>query len=288
MREFEFLAPASVPEATRMLADLGEDARVIAGGTALLLAMRQRMLAPSHLVSLGRIETLRGIAWDDRTGLRIGALTPHADVAASPLVRKHYPMLSAMAVRMANPQVRNQGTLGGNLCYADPATDPPTCLMALGAQVVLGGTAGERLLSMEEFLVDYYTTALEPAELVTEIRVPPPAEDLSGHYLRFLRTAAEHRPLVNVAVTARHEGRLCRRARLVVGGSTAVPSRMARAEAFLEGQTLTHAVAAEAADMAAADIVAISDLRGSEDYRRDMVRVVARRALSGLFRLDEN
>lgn len=221
MREFDFLEPTSVDEASRMLADLGDEARVIAGGTALMLGMRQRMLAPTHLVSMANIARLRGIDRDDQGGLRIGALTRHADVARSQLIQQTVPVLAYMAARVANPQVRNQGTLGGNLCYADPSTDPPGCLMALGAQVVLGGARGERVLSMEEFLVDYYVTALEPDEILLEIRVPAMASDAVGRYSRYLRTAAEHRPLVNVALVARRDG--------AVGGRRRYPDSVAAA-----------------------------------------------------------
>lgn len=285
MREFEFLQPRSTSEASRMLADLGDECRVMAGGTALLLAMRQRMAAPTHVVSAMQIEGLRGISFDMRQGLRIGALVKHAELARSEIVRRHYPMLAAMAAQVANPQVRNQGTLGGNLCYADPATDPPGCLMAHGAQVVLGSARGERVLSIEEFLVDYYVTALEPDELLVEIRVPTPAPDAHGRYTRFLRTAAEHRPLASVSLMTRREGTVCREARLVVGASVPIPGRLARAEAFLRGRQVTAAVAAEAADIVAADIEPISDTRGTAEFRRDMVRVACRRTIAGLFGL---
>lgn len=285
MREFDYLEPASVEEASRMLADLGDDARAIAGGTALLLGMRQRMLVPTHLVSLARIERLRGIDIDAEGGLRIGALARHVDIARSPLVQRHAPVLASMASRVANPQVRNQGTLGGNLCYGDPSTDPPGCLLALGAEIVVGGARGERAMKIEEFLVDYYVTALEPDEIVLEVRVPPLSADAVGVYSRFLRTPAEHRPLASVALVARREGKLCRQARLAVGASTPVPTRLPRAEAFLEGRAVTPEVAAQAADIVAADIEPISDLRGSADFRRDMVRVVARRTVAELFGL---
>jgi carbon-monoxide dehydrogenase medium subunit len=194
-----------------------------------------------------------------------------------------------MAQRMANPQVRNQGTVGGNLCYADPSTDPPGCLMALGAQIVLASVRGERVLDIEDFLVDYYATALEGDEIVSEIRVPPMGDgaDLRrGVYTRFLRTAAEHRPLASVALVACASGGVCRDARLVVGASTPIPMRLRRAEAFLEGRTVTWAVAAEAGDIVAADITPVSDTRGSADFRREMVRVNARRTVAGLFGLD--
>ncbi|VTU35362.1 Carbon monoxide dehydrogenase medium chain [Variovorax sp. PBL-H6] len=285
MREFEFLQPRTVTEASRMLADLGDECRVMAGGTALLLAMRQRMVAPSHVVSAMQIEGLRAISFDARQGLRIGALVKHAELARSDVVRRHYPMLAAMAAQVANPQVRNQGTLGGNLCYADPATDPPGCLMAHGAQLVLGSARGERVLSIEEFLVDYYVTALEPDELLVEIRVPAPPSGAEGRYTRFLRTAAEHRPLASVSLMARKEGMLCREARLVVGASVAIPGRVNRAEEFLRGRTITQATAAEAADIVAADIEPISDTRGTATFRRDMVRVACRRTIAGLFGL---
>ncbi|WP_225781669.1 xanthine dehydrogenase family protein subunit M [Xenophilus sp. Marseille-Q4582] len=285
MREFDYLEPRSVEEASRMLADLGDEVRVIAGGTALMLAMRQRMLAPTHLISVAKIERLRGITFDAQQGLRIGALARHSEVARSPLVQQHAPVLASMASRVANPQVRNQGTIGGNLCYADPSTDPPGCLMALDAQVVLGSARGERVLSMEAFLVDYYVTALEPDEIVLEIRVPPLAAGTEGLYSRFLRTAAEHRPLVSVALVARRKGALCREARIAIGASVPIPARIRRAEAFLEGRTVTPAVAAEVADIVAQDITPVSDLRGGAEYRRDMVRAVARRTVAELFGL---
>jgi len=285
MRDFDFLQPTSIAEASRMLADLGDDCRVMAGGSALMLAMRQRMLTPSHIVSIARLDALHGISFDAREGLRIGALSRHCDVARSPLVQQHYPMLAAMAAQVANPRVRHQGTIGGNLCYADPATDPPSCLLALDARVTLASARGERVLGMEEFLVDYYVTALEPDEVVLDIRVPAPAADAAGRYTRFRRTAAEHRPLVNVALSVRRSGARCHEARLVVGASTPIPARVARAEAFLAGKAVTAEVAAEAADIASADILALSDSRGDEAYRRDMVRVVARRTIAQLFDL---
>lgn len=288
MRDFDYLEPTSVEEASRMLGDLGDEVRVIAGGTALMLGMRQRMLAPTHLVSVAKIERLHGIDFDPVRGLRIGALSRHTDVARSPLVQQHVPMLASMAGRVANPQVRNQGTIGGNLCYADPATDPPGCLLALDAQVVLGSDRGERVLSIEKFLVDYYVTALEPDEIVLEIRVPPLATGTTGVYTRFLRTAAEHRPLVNVALLARHDGMLCRTARITVGASTPIPTRLRRAEAFLEGRVVTREVAFDVAAMVAEDITPMSDQRGSSEFRRDMVRVVARRTVTELFGLEVN
>ncbi|WP_397474781.1 FAD binding domain-containing protein [Pusillimonas sp.] len=286
MRDFHYLEPASVEEASRMLVELeDEDPRLSAGGTALILTMRQRMLQPSHLISLAKIERLRGIKFDAESGLRIGALSRHADIANSPVVRQHYPVLAGMAERVANPQVRNQGTIGGNLCYGDPSTDPPACLLALDASVVLGSSRGERTLPLEEFIVDFFETALEPDEVLIEVRVPPLPAGAKGIYSRFLRTAAEHRPLVSVALVARPEGAECRDARLAVGASTPMPVRLRRAEEYLQGRAISIQAAAEAADIAARDIEPISDSRGSAEYRRDMVRAVVRRSICELFEL---
>jgi carbon-monoxide dehydrogenase medium subunit len=282
MRDFDFLQPTTVTEASRMLADLGDECRVMAGGTALMLVMRQRMLNPSHIISVQDIPELRGINWDDTSGLRIGALSRHTDIAQSELVRQHHPMLAQMAAQVANPQVRNQGTIGGNLCYGDPSTDPPGALMALGAQVILASARGERRLSMEDFLLDYVSTAIAPDELVVAVHVPPAAQDTRARYTRFKRTAAEHRPLASVSAVARIREGLCTQVRLVVGASVAVPRRVSQAEQFLEGRRLDADTIAQAAQLVAEGIEPISDLRGSADYRREMVRVSAKRTLENL------
>ena len=282
MRDFDFLQPTSVSEASRMLADLGEECRVMAGGTALMLVMRQRMLNPSHLISVQDIPELQGIAWDAASGLRIGALARHTDIAQSERVRHHHPMLAQMAAQVANPQVRNQGTIGGNLCYGDPSTDPPGALMALGAQVILASTRGERVLRMEDFLLDYFSTAIAPDELVVAVQVPPAADHTRARYTRFKRTAAEHRPLASVSAVTQIRQGLCSQVRLVVGASVAVPRRIPQAEQFLEGRRLDADTIEQAARLVADGIEPISDLRGSADYRREMVRISAKRTLESL------
>jgi aerobic carbon-monoxide dehydrogenase medium subunit len=282
MRDFDFLQPGTVSEASRMLAALGDECRVMAGGTALMLVMRQRMLNPSHIISVQDIPDLKGISWDDTAGLRIGALSRHADIAQSELVNRHHPMLAQMAAQVANPQVRNQGTIGGNLCYGDPSTDPPGALMALGAQVILGSARGERMLSMEDFALDYFTTAIAPDELVVAVRVPPAADHTRARYTRFKRTAAEHRPLASVSAVAQIREGLCTQARLVVGASVPVPRRIHEAERFLEGRRLDADTIERAARVVAEGIDPISDLRGSADYRREMVRISTKRTLESL------
>lgn len=287
MRDFEFLQPSTIAEASRMLADYGDDCRAMAGGSALMLAMRQRMLMPTHIVSLAKLDALHGIEFDAQKGLRIGALSTHNDVARALVIQQHYPMLSGVAAGLANPQVRNQGTIGGNLCYGDPATDPPSCLLAMDATVTIANAAGTRVLRMQDFLVDYFVTALQPDEVLVEIRIPAPSNDSEGRYTRFLRTAAQHRPLVNVALYLRRSGAVGTDIKLVTGASTPIPMRMTRAEAYLEGRAVTPDVAAIAAEMVATDIDPLSDPRGDADYRRSMVRVITERTISSLFELTQ-
>jgi carbon-monoxide dehydrogenase medium subunit len=249
-----------------------------------VLTLRQRMLRPSHLISLGQLDFLRGIDFNPRDGLRVGALTRHAEVADHPAVRHAYPMLATMASQLANPQVRNQGTLGGNLCYADPATDPPACLLALDARVVLGSHRGQRELPLREFLVDYFTTAIEPDELLLEVRLPAPPADAVGRYARYRRTAAEHRPLVTLGLIAGHGGSgRCQDLRLSLGASVAVAQRLPRAEAILNGQPVTAERIWQCAMEASAEIDPLDDARGSAAYRRAMVRVQVERTLADAF-----
>jgi carbon-monoxide dehydrogenase medium subunit len=191
-------------------------------------------------------------------------------------------MLADMASRLANPQVRNQGTLGGNLCYADPATDPASCLIALDAEIVLSSKRGNRVLKVEDFILDFFTTALKTDELVSEIRVRP-SDFNAGYHARFMRTAAEHRPLVNLAVGVKKNDGACEDVRMVAGASTAKPTRLRKAEDYLKGKSVTSRVATDAAEIAASEIDPISDNRGSSDFRREMLRVVARRTIEQLF-----
>jgi carbon-monoxide dehydrogenase medium subunit len=283
MRAFDFHTPRTGREASEMLSHWGaDDCRIIAGGTALMLVLRQRMVTPSHVISVAKIPEMRGIRFDAVKGLCIGALERHSDIAESELVRQHCPMLASMASQVANPQVRNQGTIGGNLCYGDPTTDPPSCLMAVDARLVLQGLRGRRILRIEDFLLGYFATDIQEDEVLVEVQVPPLAQDVVCTYVRFKKTAADHRPLVNVAVLLRAQDLVCTEVRLVVGASVPVARRVAPAEEFLQGRVLDVFTADAAAQIVAENISAISDARGSEAYRRDMVRVVTRRAIESL------
>lgn len=278
MREFAFLEPRTVAEATGMLADHGEGARLLAGGTALVLLMRNRLASPSHVVYLGGVPGLDRIVLDD-DGLRIGALATHAAIAAHPGIRARYPVLADTARVVANPQIRNVATIGGNLCHGDPASDPPACLLALGARVRAAQGARTRDIALDEFFTDYYENALAPGEIVTEVFVPPLPAGARAAYTRFVTSAAESRPLVAVGVRVTLAGNACTEARIAIGAVAAVPRRAPDAETFLRGKTPGPDVVAEAAALAVADLEPVSDFRGSAEYRRDVARIMIRRTL---------
>lgn len=287
MLPFDFVAPPTLLEALSLLDEQGEDACIFGGGTALVIALRQRMIAPRLLVSMVKLPELRGITYDPAQGLRIGAMTRHIEIATSPLVRTQYPVLADMFGRLANPQVRTQGTVGGNLCYADPATDPPACLLALGAEVAIAGPMGERRVPLRAFLTDYFTTALEPGEILLGLRLPAADPGRRAFYRRHLRTPAAHRPVANVALvmTPGDDGHW-RDVRLSVGAAIPVARRMAQAEAALTGCRITLDTARDVAEIVAADLDPISDERGEAGFRTTAVRANVRRIIAEAAGLD--
>lgn len=286
MLRFDFAEPATLAEALSLLDQHGEEACVFGGGSALILALRRRMVAPSVVVSLAKLDGLRDITWSETKGLRIGAMARHAEIAAHPVVRTHYPVLSQVFSNLANPQVRNQGTIGGNLCYADPATDPPSCLMSLDAVVTIAGPLGQRRARMRDFLVDFFTTALEPGEILIDICVPPPVQGRVGHYRRHLRTPAEHRPIANAALAFTMRESIWDDVRVVIGASVPVAQRMDRAAELLTARRITLDTAAEAAALVAEDMNPISDGRGDATFRTRMVQATVRRLICDAAGLD--
>jgi carbon-monoxide dehydrogenase medium subunit len=288
MLPFDVEMPTTLAAALDLLDRHDDEACVFAGGTALVIAMRQRMIAPRVVVSLGRLSDLATIRYSPTEGLHIGALARHAEIARADAVRSHYPVLAQLFSNLANPQVRNQGTIGGNLCYADPATDPPSCLLALGAEVIVAGRMGQRRLPLRSFLVDFFTTSLEPGEILAGIRIPPPPHGAQAFYRRHLRTPAEHRPVANVALTFRTEPEdsTWREVRLVVGAAVPVARAMDVAAAALTGRPVTLATAQEAASLAVEHLEPISDSRGDAAFRSTIVRAAVRRIVAEAAGLD--
>lgn len=277
MIRFDYLEPATLAEAFSLLEKHGDVARVIAGGTSLIIWMRQRLLMPKVIISLARIPDLDTITFDPHDGLRIGAAARHRDIELSPAVKQHYPLLHETFRKVAQPRIRNMGTIGGNLAGGDPLTDPGASLMALDAKLTLRSGNAARTMSLEEFFVDYYQTALEPGELLTEIRVPPPQRSGWSH-IKFTPRSVEDFATVGVAITLRGQESTCEDARLALNSVASTIVRAKRAEEVLRGRRLTDEVLREAGEVAASEVDPVDDNRGSADYKRDLVKVLVRRA----------
>jgi aerobic carbon-monoxide dehydrogenase medium subunit len=280
MHAFEFLEPESLEQASALVAEHGESGRLVAGGTALLLMMRQRLIRPQTLISLGRVGRLKYIDVKGDGSVRIGALTTHAEIETHAGLREKHRVIADMARYVADRQIRNVGTIGGNLCHGDPASDPPACLLALGARVRAVRGSQERVIPLDAFFTDYYENALAAGEIVTEIEIPPMAANVVTRYRRFTVTPAERRPLVGLGVAAAlgRDG-TCEDVRIAVGAVTAVPLRLADAERTLRGQRVTAGLIAEAAERGVAGLRVQSDFRASADYRKHVTRVLVRQTL---------
>lgn len=281
LRRFEYHEARQLDEGEHLVARHGEDLRLLAGGTALLLMIRYGVVTPAHVVSLHALDGLRGIREEDGA-IRIGALTSHAEVAASEAVRRRCPVLAAAARSVATPAIRNMGTIGGNLCYAESASDPAPALLALGARAVVAGQGGRRTIPLGEgFYRGLYESAVEPGEVLVEVEVPaePPG---ASQYLKWSPRSLEDKALVGLAAVVEGEGETCRDLRLGLGGVNPTPVRLPAAERIARGQRLTVEVIREVARAAAAEVDPVSDVQGTAEYRRQMVEVWVRRTLDGL------
>ncbi|HYY25161.1 MAG TPA: xanthine dehydrogenase family protein subunit M [Candidatus Udaeobacter sp.] len=277
MIKFDYQEPATLQEAFALLEQHGEDAKVIAGGTSLIIWMRQRLLMPKVVISLARIPRFDEISYDETAGLRIGAGARHRDIELSPIVRKRYPLLHETFCKVAQPRIRNMGTVGGNLAGGDPLTDPGASLIALDAEGILSNGKRERSVPLEAFFVDYYQTALQPGELLTEIRVPPPQRPGWSH-IKFTPRSVEDFATVGVALTLRTKNGGCEDVRIGLNSVAPVIVRAKRAEEALRGRRITDAALREMGEIAAGEVDPMDDNRGSPEYKREMVKVLVRRA----------
>ncbi|MGH7302218.1 MAG: FAD binding domain-containing protein [Candidatus Rokuibacteriota bacterium] len=282
LHPFGLVEPESLSEAVDAIAKLDGDARLVAGGTALVPMIRLGLVKPDRLVSLHRLGDLAQIRIDGPV-LELGAMATHADIERARVVREGWPLLAEAVRRVATPAIRTSGTIGGNLAYAEPASDPAPALLCHGAEVRLVGPRGARTVPIGRFFKGFYEAALEPGEIVTAVRVPPPPAGARGGYVKFTSRSEEDKPLVGVAalIVLDASGR-CGDARIALGGAAPTPIRAAAAETALRGEVLTDAVARAAAEAAAQDAEPLSDLMGSAEYRREMIRVWVRRLLVAL------
>jgi aerobic carbon-monoxide dehydrogenase medium subunit len=275
---FEYHAPTSVGEATGLLARLGDDAKVLSGGQSLIPLLKLRLASPRHLVDINRIPGLAYVKETDGT-LRIGALAREVDLDESAVVHERYPLLADATRVIADPIVRNLATVAGNLAHGDPANDHPAVMLALGAEVTATGPSGERRIPIGAFFTGPFETALRPDELLTEIRVPAPAPRSGGAYVKLERKVGDFATAAVAAqVTLAADG-TCAAVGIALTNAGLTPIKAGKAEAALKGKRPDEATIKQAAQLAADAAQPDADLRGSVEYKKDMVRVLTARAL---------
>lgn len=278
--QFDYIAPTSVDEAVAALVEGGRDTRVMAGGTDLIVKIRHRMLFPKCIVNLKRIAGLDAITADKKNGLTIGATALLADVAAHKGIRRHYPTVAEAAGATANVQIRNMGTVVGNLCNASPSADNAPTLMAMAATVDIAGPRGIRSMPLDQFFQGPGITALKTGEIVTAIRVPPPVAGSGTAYHSLSQRGKLDCSAVGVGTMVVLKGDHCTNARIIVGACAPVPMRTQAAEKMLIGKRITDTLIRRAAQKASEETSPITDVRASAPYRWKMVSVLTIRALT--------
>ena len=276
---FEYLRPTTIPEAIAFLQQYGDDAKILSGGQSLIPMMKFRIARPGYLIDINRISGLAYIKEEDGQ-LKIGGLTREAELEHSPVVRARFPIIVDTARVIADPQVRNLATVAGNLAHGDPANDHPATMISLGATVVATGAKGERAIPIEDFFVTLFTTALAQDEIVTEIRIPLPPPRSGGAYFKLERKVGDFATAAVAAQITLDGSGNCQQVGMGLTNVGPTPIKARKAEDFLRGKKPDEATLRQAAQLASEEAQPSSDLRGSEEYKRGLVKELATRALT--------
>jgi len=276
--DFDYYAPDSLAETCEALERFGAKAKVLSGGTDIIAKMKSGLLSPEVLISLKKLEDLKKIDYVSGKGVVIGALSTHNDLVNSKILNDKYLSVSEAAHNMASNQIRNIGTVGGNLCNAVPSADLPPILIALGATIKLVGTKGERVMLLEDLFTGPMKTVIAENEILTEIVIPDQSST-GSNYIKFGLRRSGALAVVGIAVAVTVNGGTITEAKIAIGAAAPTPIRAREAEKFLQGKTISDDLLAEAGVIASGESKPISDIRGSAEYRRDLIRVLTRRAL---------
>jgi carbon-monoxide dehydrogenase medium subunit len=280
VKNFDYLEPTSVAEACALLKRHGSEAKVFAGGAHVTILMKQGLYQPKALVNIKKIPELSGIKFDAAEGLIIGALVTHRELETSALVKEKVPVLCEAEREVANIRVRNMGTVGGNLASGEPLTDLAQIFIALDGQLKIAGPSGQRTIPVEELFLDFYTTSLAEDEIITQVVLPPLPPRSGIEYIRFSSSSVVDKPSAGVAVRLTLDEEMVRVARIVLGCVGPTPVRARKAEDLITGKKLTVELIANAGAMASQECSPMSDLRGSEQYKRAIVGTLVKRALT--------
>ena len=276
--EFDYHAPTSLDEAVSLLKEHGDDAKILAGGQSLIPAMRFRLSMPEVLIDINNIEGLEYVR-EDNGHLAIGSMTRESALEESDVVSSKYALLADTAEVIADPLVRNLATVGGNIAHADPANDHPATLLAYGAEVVALGPEGTRTINIDDFFTDLFENALADDEILTEIRIPTPSANSGGAYIKVERKVGDY-AISAAAVQLTMEGGVCTSARIGLTNVSAVPMRATNAEQAIIGNAINDETLEAAGAAAAAECDPSADLRGTVDYKRDLTRILVKRAIA--------
>jgi xanthine dehydrogenase FAD-binding subunit len=281
LHEFSYEAPTTVDQAVKLLSSDGDGARVICGGTDLLIQMRNAVRKPRLLVDVKNIPEMRQIHFDPKTGLRLGAAVPCIEIHESQVMHKHYPGLTEAAHLIGSLQIQSRASIGGNLCNASPAADTSPALLALGATAKIAGPGGPREVAVDKFFAGPGQSVLKPGELVVEILIPPPAAHTSDRYLRMIPRNEMDIAIVGAGACITLEGDKVTAARIGLGAVAPTPILAPKAAEYLIGKKLDEKAAERAGQIAQESAVPIDDMRGTAEYRVHVVGVLTRRTLLG-------
>ena len=276
---FEYLRPKTLPEAVAMLQQHGDDAKILSGGQSLIPMMKLRLARPSHLIDINRVTGLSYIK-EEGGFLKIGGLTREAELEASDLIRKKYPLLLDTAMVIADPQVRNMATVGGNLAHGDPANDHPATMMALHAQIVATGANGDRVITVDDFFVTLFTTALQHDEILTEIRVPVPPPKSSGAYFKLERKVGDFATAATAVQLTLDDKGAVQQIGIGLTNAGPTPIRARTAEDALRGKKPDAALINQASQLAMDSADPSADLRGPAEYKKGLIKELTKRALT--------
>jgi carbon-monoxide dehydrogenase medium subunit len=278
MKEFEYFAPKTVEEALSLLSQYKEEAKIMAGGQSMLVLMRQGLIAPEYVIDIKGVSVLDYMDYGEEKGLRIGALTTHRDIEKSQVIQKHFKVLSEMERNLATVQTRNWGTIGGNLCYGHPTGDPAPVLIVLNAKLKLAGFGQERMVEMEKFTKDLLEVDLRPDEMLIEIQIPTPKPHTGTAHDKLMIMQGDTGIVgAAVSITLSPGNGVCEDARIALSGASSVPLRAKEAEKRLIGKTINDALLEEAGQVASAGADPPSDVHGSAEYRKEMIKVFVKR-----------
>lgn len=277
--DFEYVPAATVEEALELLAQhKDDDYKIIAGGQSLNTMMKHRLIAPAYIIDIKGLSDLDYIKFDEKAGLKIGALATHRSLEKAPIVIEKYPALVEMEESVASVETRNWGTLAGDLVNADPAADPAPPLIALDATLTVASSGEKRTVPAEEFALDFYETVVQPGEMVTEIQIPAPPPNTGVSFTKYAQIHGDY-ALASAAVliTLDSKKETCINARIGLGGVGATPIRAKAAEEVLKGKKITDELLAEAAKAAAAETSPVTGIEASADYKRELAGTLVKR-----------